>query len=111
MAIFELTWRGDEVLKKMEKAQARGINVVMEAAVRTAKDNHPGWIYRTGKAEGSVRIIQFAKDVFGTIQGVWGSIGPNYVIVLEVLHGSFLRSAAAKEYPKLKAAIKESFAR
>ena len=92
----------------MLRAAERGVNVTMAKAVMQAKMNHPGWHNRTGTAEGSVRIIDFAETKMGETFGRWGSLGVEYVLGLEVNHGSFLRRAADVIYPGLVGAIKES---
>lgn len=105
-----LNWQGDAVIKKMLGAQKKGVDAVMAAAVLTAKNSHPGWINDTGTAEGSVRIVNFADRLAaGRIGGVWGSVDVNYVIWLEVNHGSFLRRAARTNYPKLASKIRGFF--
>lgn len=91
----------------------------MSQCVIQAKNNHPGWgpgyvtkyprTYKlTGAAEGSVRPTEFAKEDGKFVIGRWGSLGVNYVIWLEVKHGSFLRNAASICYPKLNENIKRA---
>jgi hypothetical protein len=105
------TWNGDKVRRRVLKAVERGVNVVMAAAVLQAKLHHPGWRNITALAEGSVRVITLAKRSGNAISGEWGSVGTGYVLWLELNHGSFLRNAADKEYPKLAKAIRGSLAR
>lgn len=121
--MVQFTWNGDKVRRRVIKAVERGVNVVMAAAVLEAKMNHPGWKNVFLIAEGSVRILKFAKGSRNVVSGEWGSAGgpkpvpgqkpkaPSYVLWLEVNHGSFLRNAADKEYPKLTAAIRDSLFR
>ncbi len=104
-----LKWFGDQVLKKVQKAAAGGINATMSAASKHAKRNHPGWKNVTGTAEGSIRIVRFAKPQISPV-GLWGSVDVNYVIWLELNRGSFLRNAADAEYLHLRKRIAALFA-
>ena len=106
-----LKWFGKKIQAKAGKAAERAVNQVMREAVLTAKNNHPGWNYITGAAEGSVRILDFAKFRSGVAVGLWGSRNVNYVIWLELNHGSFLRRAGDIEYKRLPARLAECFAR
>lgn len=99
-------WNGDKIKKKIGRAAEFGINATMAAAVLRFKMNHPGWKNITGTAEGSVRITEFAKRVGKATVGKWGSVNVNYMLPLEIFHGSALRNAADAEYPKLMARIK-----
>ncbi len=96
-----LKWYGDEIKRKFQRAAETGINKTMADAVTHFKGNHPGWQNRTTTAEGSVRIQQSAKSEGNRIVGRWGSIGVDYMIWLELKHGSALRSAGDATYPKL----------
>ena len=103
---MSLEWRGDDLIRKMREASKAAIDETMQEAVEEAKANHPGWQSDTGRAEASVRVIDPAKAKRGGTVGVWGSKGVRYVIFLEFLHGSFLRTAADRVYPKLAARIR-----
>ena len=101
-----LNWLGDQVIRRMLGAQKKGVDSVMADCVLYSKRNHPGWQNRTATAEGSVRIQKFAAKLSGgDVGGVWGSVDVNYVIWLEIIHGSFLRNSATVNYPKLAAKI------
>ena len=102
---FNLKWHADQVMARINKATAAGINETMGEAVHEAKANHPGWQNRTGTAEGSVKILGFANAKQGVIEGRWGSLGVEYVEQLEFWHGAFLRSAADATYGTLKTRI------
>ena len=102
----ELKWRGAAVTKRVKRASVIGVNDVMSRSVIQAKLNHPGWINRSGLAEGSIDIVEFAKMTRGAIYGRWGSKGVHYFLYLELHHGSALRSAGAKLYPQLGKRIK-----
>ena len=120
-----IKWRGDELIRKKNKAIAMALNIVAKQSVLEAINNHPGWIsgpttkpYRTGLAEGSIRVKDHATARKREV--VWGSVWggsqfsnirvsrrtgrlhtSNYVWYLEFDHGSFLRNAADKIYPTL----------
>lgn len=102
-------WNGPELVGKAGIAAKRAINQVMAKAVERAKNNHPGWNYITGLAEGSVRILDFAQIHSGVAFGTWGSKNVSYVIGLELYYGSFLRSAADIEYKRLPVRLRENF--
>ena len=105
-----LNWQGDAVIKKMLGAQKKGVDAILAACVLSAKNNHPGWQNVTATAEGSVRIVKFADRLAaGRIGGVWGSVDVDYVIWLELNHGSFLRRAARANYPRLASKIRSFF--
>ena len=124
-----LNWKGNELIKKKNRAVAFGINKVITDCIVQALNNHPGWRYDTGVAETSIRQ---AKDGFATEKkhvGRWGSIWTqagqtvisrrtgkevavpdgNYVWFLEFNHGSFLRKAANEKYKNLGKEIKNKF--
>ena len=94
-------WFGDNVKRKARRAAKDAINKTMSEAVLHAKRNHPGWKNRTGTAEGSIRIIEFAHREGSRTVGLWGSIGVDYMIWLELKHGSALRSAGDATYSNL----------
>ena len=104
-----LKWNGPAVIAEVLKATKVGIDKTMADASIHAKQNHPGWKNVTSTAEGSVRPVQFAIQKGASIVGVWGSVDVNYVIWLELKHGSFLRNAADVVYPQLKQNIKDAY--
>lgn len=106
----KITWRGDEVVRAVEQAAKLGIDQTMSACVIDAKQNHPGWKNRTGAAEGSMRMIEQAKGQGSQIVGKWGSIGIVYMLFLEFIHGSALRTSADRNYPTLMGRIKANLA-
>lgn len=108
---MRINWRGTEVEKKMLAATKKGINRIMSRCVIHAKKNHPGWKNRTGLAEGSVQIIQYAELWGNIVRGRWGSKSVHYVIWLELKHGSFMRSAADAHYKNLWSEIAQEFDR
>ncbi len=111
----EFEWHGGRVTRRIKQATALGINKVMAESVVFALNNHPGWQYRTGIAEGSIDIKAFAteKKLFGLWGSVWTTAkkvakkkstklyDTNYVWYLEFYRGHFLRRAADEETPKL----------
>ena len=108
---MSLKWNGDAIKAKYAVAAQIGIDKTMSEAVIHAKQNHPGWKNVTGTAEGSIRIVQFAAPLGRAIRGLWGSAGVNYMIWLELKHGSALRRAGDGIYPRLLGHIKEALKR
>ncbi len=104
-------WNGDAILSKLRRAQSAGIDQLIAACVLDTQGNekHPGWKNVTGTAEGSVRIVSFAKEDGDRVVGIWGSAGVGYVIYLELRHGAFLRSSADRNYPSLSQRIKANY--
>lgn len=101
----KMDWRGDAVKAKALAAAKAGIDATTSRSVGQAKSNHPGWKNQTGTAEGSVQMR--GAQIQGTrVVGRWGSFSVDYVIWLELKHGSFLRRAADATYPGLPAAIR-----
>ena len=93
----ELKWKGDIVAKRVKRAAEIGINDTMARSVTLAKQSHPGWRNVTGTAEGSIRIVEKAKQERGSIFGRWGSAAVHYFLYLELYHGSALRSAGGED--------------
>ena len=106
-----LKWFGPQIVKDMEKASIKGVNATMAISAVHAKRNHKGWRNRTGKAEGSIRIIAGAKKSGSAVQGTWGSLGVAYMRWLEFKHGAALRASAAINYPLLTGNIRKFFNR
>jgi len=131
-----LKWDGRKIYAEMVAAAQEGVNETMAECVKRAggdptrtptkmrkgrripksqrrpkKGYHPNWENRTGAAEGSVSVIQFAELVWKTVVGVWGSKGIDYALYLERYHGPWLRHAADAEYPKLHDRIKRAWKR
>lgn len=116
---MSLKWKGDELKKRIKKASAIAINRVIADAIVYALNHHPGWIYRTGVAEGSISQKDFATPEL--LVGRWGSIWStarkkkgnttNYVWFLEFNHGSFLRNSADVNYKNLTREIKQALKR
>lgn len=121
-----VNWKGKELIKKKDRVVADSINETMKLSVVHALNHHPEWQYRTGVAEGSIKVKDFAtvKKQTGRWGSVWGGSqfstirvskrtgrlnNVNYVWYLEFNHGSFLRKAADTIYPKLKKFIKTGF--
>ena len=104
-----LKWNGDAIKKKVLEAAKHGVDKTMSEAVIEAKRHHPGWKNVTGTAEGSINVVKFAEEEGQRVRGVWGSPDVDYMIWLELKHGSALRSSADKTYPRLQRHIKEAF--
>jgi hypothetical protein len=104
-----MAFEGERVKERMREAARKGIDEIMASCVIYAKQNHPGWKNVTSTAEGSVRIVSFAQPRGEGFSGMWGSADVDYVIWLELNHGSFLRNAGDVFYRQLPGAIREHF--
>ena len=105
------SWNGDKVIENVERATLHAMDETVTQAVIRAKRNHPGWKNRTGIAEGSIRVIRFARRAGAHIEALWGSTGVNYMLPLEFKRGSALRSAGDVEHRKLAGRIKKALIR
>ena len=105
---MSVSWNGDALKKKYIDAAKRGLDKTMAECVVQFKGNHPGWNNITGTAEGSVGIVQFAREQGPMVVGIWGSKDVDYMIWLEIKHWSALRSAADRIYPNLTQNIKDA---
>ena len=125
-----VTWRGDEVTKRLQSAAALAIDATMSACIIAARAGHgPGahgvrrFESHTGELERSFRIREPAhRDARGMV-GRWGSRGIVYARRIELgFQGKdargrtvrapaypALRPAAIAEYPKLPRRIKRAF--
>lgn len=108
---MSFTWQGDKFKARAREASRFAIDQTMSSAVIEAKNNHPGWKNITSAAEGSVRIIRPARQSGRFTAGEWGSQGVNYVIFLELKHGSFLRNAADVKYRTLRQNLAAAYKR
>ena len=102
-------WNGEAIKQKMLDAAKWAVDKTMADCVIGSKQSHPGWNNITGTAEGSIRIVAFAQEDGNVVRGIWGSADVDYMIWLELKHGSALRMAADANYPKLNAHIREAF--
>jgi hypothetical protein len=88
-----LVWNGDAVTAKMRAAQIAGVNGTLGASVNDAKANHP-WKNRTGVLEGGIGVAEYAHEVTGGVEGVWGVQDVRYALMLEL--GGTITAKAAK---------------
>ena len=116
---MSVKWYGNDLRRKIKAVTAFAINETITNTIAHALNNHSGWKYRTGVAEGSISQKEFATPK--SLKAVWGSIwtdperfmyaethsDSNYVYWLEFKHGSFLRLAADAVYPSLRKNIKK----
>lgn len=103
-------WYGDRVKASVGRAAMRGIDTTMSQAVIHAKRNHPGWRNRSGKAEGSIMVVEKAHAEGRGYVGRWGSRNVVYMLWLEIKYGRALQQAASVIYPRLTGNIKKAFA-
>ena len=75
-------WRGDDVLAKVMKAAAFGIDQTMALSVDTAKREHE-WENQTGHLEGSVVITEAAAPDGFVVKGTWGATA-DYSLFVEI---------------------------
>jgi phage gpG-like protein len=78
-----LTWNGPALTERMRKAQKFGVNATMERAVLQAKNNHT-WNNQSGILEGSIRLVEFARDEGAGVVGTWGSTSADYALIHEL---------------------------
>ena len=114
---MKLNWKGKEVLSKVERAAALGINATMAQAVEHAKRNHE-WVNRSTTLEGSIAIAKYAQKRRRRIVGLWGSRDVKYALVHELGSAKknirprpYLRPAADANYPNLARNIKRAMRR
>jgi hypothetical protein len=106
---IKTNWLGEELRRRALYAQTWGIDKVMSDCVIYSKDNHPGWVNRTGTAEGSIRTVEEAHQDERGVVGIWGSPDVDYMIWLELKHGSCLRNSADVNYRTLAARVAEAW--
>lgn len=106
-----LMWYGDAMKRRVSRAAKAGIDDTTAAAAIYAKGNHPGWRNQTGTAEGSIRNEAAEHVGLNRIRGRFGSWAVDYMIWLELKHGSALRNAADVEFPTLGARIHAHYRR
>jgi len=94
-----LTWKGDALTAKMRQAQKLGVNATMSKAVQHAKNNH-AWKNRTGILEGSLDIVNYAREVPGGVEGRWGSQDVVYALIHELGGTIVPKKAAALAIPQ-----------
>lgn len=130
MAERTLNWKGDEVLRAFRKAQRKGVDATMAAAILNAKGKHgPGahganrFESHSGELERSIRVVNKAKSDRRGAVGTWGSMNNAYALRIELgFQGKdslgrvinqqaypYLRPAADAEYPRLEGRIERSY--
>jgi hypothetical protein len=101
-----MSWRGPEVIARVQRAARIGINKTMTQAVLTAKNEHP-WRNRTGTAERSIRVASPAKTIGNETVGIWGSLQVGYFIGLERGNPAHLIRARRKKALSFEAGGKD----
>jgi hypothetical protein len=107
-----LEWLGDDIQERVEQASIRAIDRTTEEAAEYAQNNHPGWVSRTGVAEGSIGTNP-ARKLRRTIRGnvTGGADDAFYLLILEVKNGAALRTAGDVVFPRVQARLAEEYAR
>jgi hypothetical protein len=105
------TWLGADVQKLVERAAMRAIDRTTQDAAQYARDNHSGWVSRTGTAEGSIGTNPARLQKGRIIGNVTGGAGDAWYLttILEVKHGSALRTAADVVFPAVKPRLAEEY--
>lgn len=108
---MSVTWNGDELKKKKDKAVEWAMKTIMADCIRDAKADVP---VKTATLQGSIQMRNPEK-VEGKWVGLWGSWNVLYAVFQELgtifMKGKFfLRRAADKNYPRLGGKIKEGMA-
>lgn len=112
---MSLTWNGDKVIEKVQKACRYGIDKTMAKCIVAAKDNYyPGHGFVTGALQGSIRMKPAVTKSNGETVGEWGSFSINYAERIERGTGKTdgqgqLQGAADHYYPKLAEYVKEGY--
>ncbi len=107
---MRLTWKGDEIKRKMREASMLAIDQTLAECVKEAKDDHPAfppvsepftpWANRTTAMTRSVRIFSAATPSSPhTVTGSWGS-DMRYALFLEI---GTSRSGATAEARRIAA--------
>lgn len=92
-------WEGPRVRRIVLEAGVKAANETMGRAVVQAK-KRPRMPVVTGKAQGSVRIVEVARIVGNFIKGRWGSAGDvSYFPKIEKRKRP-LRGGASEAYPE-----------
>ena len=95
---MSLEWNGRAVRRDVFRACVKGLNETMGRAVVQAK-KRPRMPVITGKAQGSIRIVQLARVEGTHIRGKWGSTDVLYFVGIEAKSGP-LRGGGAEAYPE-----------
>jgi HK97 gp10 family phage protein len=108
-----VTWNGEELKKKKDKAVEWAMKVIMADCVRDAKVQPPMPV-KTATLQGSIQMRNPEK-IDGKWVGLWGSWNVLYAVFQEIgtifMKGKFfLRRAADKNYPRFAGKIKEGMA-
>lgn len=107
-----LEWLGDEIQQRVEGAAMRAIDRTTEATAEHARSNHPGWVSRTGEAEGSIgtnRARKQKRRIRGNVTG--GEGDAFHLLILEVKNGAALRTAADVNFPDVQPRLAEEYAK
>ena len=107
-----LDWLGDDIQKRVETASKRAIDRTTEDAAQYARDNHPGWITRTGTAEGSIGTNPARLQKRRIIGNVTGGAGDAFhLLILEVKNGAALRNAGDVTFGQVGTNLEEEYDR
>ena len=125
-----LTWEGDAVKRKMQRASILAVDATMSAAIIHGRAGHGAGAHgrarfesQSGELERGTRIVKAAAPSLRGVAGRWGVIGVAYARRIELgFQGKdslgrvirtrpfpWLRPAAEAEYPKLAGRIRRAY--
>jgi hypothetical protein len=107
---MSLEWNGDEVKRRMKRAQVTGVNMTITECLEEAKKLVH---YRTGTLQRSIKT-EGAKETKDGVEAEWGSFDVNYAFWQEVLPPekggkAYLRPSADRHYPGLGDNIRRAY--
>lgn len=90
---FDVEWHMNSDDPRIDEAASEALNDMLDQAVDYAKANHNGWVNRTGEAEKSIVVWEYANP--GKLTGSFGG-GNDVAYYFKYLEGNYgtLRIAA-----------------
>ena len=112
---MSVKWNGKKLLAKTRRAEIKGVNETMGAAVAHARNNHK-WTSRTFDLEDSIKVTTAARAKGRGVSGIWGSSDIAYALIHElggkhIKARPYLRPAADAQYPALAGNIRKAYRR
>lgn len=107
-----LDWLGPDLEHRVEQASIRAIDRTTLNAAEYARQNHPGWKNRTGQAEASIDNVPARlqkRRIRGNVTA--GDERAWYFNILEVKHGSALRTAGDVIFPDVGRNLEDEYNR
>jgi len=85
---WTINWKGPEVLKVTNEATKAGIDEIMNRCVPDAMADVP---YATGALQGSIKVVEYAREDGREIAGIWGSTDIFYALGVETGDYGYLK--------------------